>query len=340
MRRAKSLLVLMAGAMAAVVWGTGGCGSDGSTGSDPAADRVPPAAPAVLQVDKIGDGEVWLSWNPTLDDTGSDPAYVVYRAAGAAEPVSIDTTYRAAYQDVGLEYETEYTYHVIAVDAAGNRSGPSPVAGGQPFNNLAPLAPTGLRAFAHNLTVFAQQTVDISLDWDANLESDLREYRLYRDTNPGFALDEGTLRAEIVSPRFVDENVEVGVTYYYKVIAVDRGGKESQVSQEVNDTPLPAATLLEPVDGEPAPAVPTFRWEPVVAAVTYHVIVTTSPTSGEISSIPLTEHTSATFRGRALDSGDTYQLESGEVYYWKVIASTRINGQENSVSGVERFKVR
>ena len=70
------------------------------------------------------------------------------------------------------------------------------------------------------------------------------------------------------------------------------------------------------------------------------MIVTTSPTSGEISAVPLTSDTSAVFVGRTVSGRETASLESGQLYYWKLISSTRENGQENSVSRVESFKIR
>jgi cellulose 1,4-beta-cellobiosidase len=340
MRRMVRAVVLPGAAVLVAVYALISCGSDGSTDYNNGIDRIPPPAPDRIQVDKIRDGEVWLSWPAVVDDADAEPAYVVYRADGDAAAVSVDTTYRTSFQDVGLDYETEYTYYVTARDAAGNLSTPSMRVSGQPFNNLAPLAPTGLRAFAHNLALFAQLTVDIALDWDANVEADLSAYRVYRGTEPGFPIGAGAQRTETPSPRFVDEDVTVGTSYFYKVTAVDRGGKESPVSLEVSDTPVLQTQLLEPIEGELTSTVPTFTWNRIPAAITYQVIVTTSPTSGEISAVPLTADTTATFRGRAVSGDRTYQLESGELYYWKVIASTRSNGQENSVSSVESFKVR
>ncbi len=316
------------------------CGGDTSTGSGAALDRVAPPAPTGIKVDKIRDGEVWLSWDPVSDDREGPVRYCVYRAAAGGNPASVDTTYHTSFQDFGLEYETEYTYHVTAIDAAGNEGPPSAQIAGQPLNNLAPLAPTGLRAFAHNLALFAGQTVDISLDWDANVETDLAAYRLYRGSAPGFPVGPSSLRAQTLAPRFVDEDVQVGRTYYYRATAIDRGGKESPLSAEVSDVPLPLAVLLEPVRGAFTSATPTFRWMRVEGAVAYQVIVTTSPTSGEISAVAVTADTVAAFRGRPVSAGATYQLASGQLYYWKVVASTRANGQENSVTGVESFKVR
>ncbi|MEW6756003.1 MAG: hypothetical protein AB1505_34240, partial [Candidatus Latescibacterota bacterium] len=242
------------------------------------------------------------------------------------------------FQDAGLVYETEYTYFVTAMDAAGNQSFASERVSGQPFNSLGPLAPTGLRAFAHNLYILSQ--LDIALDWDASPESDLAQYRVYRSLLSTFAPDSTTLRAAVTAPRFVDEEVQVGTVYHYRVTALDRGGKESQPSEEVSDIPLALPELEAPVQGALASATPTFRWQPVAGARRYQVVVTTSPTSGEISAIPPTAQTAAVWVGRPERDGRPTALSPGQLYYWKVIASTRQDGLENSVSRVESFKVR
>lgn len=335
MKRTTGILVLAA--LLSTLWN---CGGDSSSGSDTGGDQTPPPSPSQLRVDKIRDGEVWLSWAEVIDEESEEVGYLVYRAEGEDGAVAVDSTFRTIFQDQGLRYEEEYTYYVTAVDAAGNESGPSNSVSGQPFNNLAPLAPTGLRAFAHNLALLAQGAIDVSLDWNANVETDLVGYRVYRATDEGFAIGEDLLLAEVEVPRFVDEEVEVGTLYFYKVTAVDKGGKESPISNEVSDVALPPAELVEPVQGALTSPEPTFSWRPVPGASTYQVIVTTSPTSGEISAVPLTSDTSAVFVGRTVSGRDTASLESGQLYYWKLISSTRENGQENSVSRVESFKIR
>ena len=54
----------------------------------------------------------------------------------------------------------------------------------------------------------------------------------------------------------------------------------------------------------------------------------------------LTADTTAVFNGRTVSGSSQEALESSEIYYWKVIASTRDGGVENSVSAIENFKVR
>lgn len=331
MKRMAGILVLVA---LSWLWS---CGDDGDRPAAPS-DSTAPAAPTDLRVDKIRDGEVWLSWNAVAEEVVGEIAYVVYRTENQHEAAAVDTTFRRSFQDQGLQYETEYTYYVTAIDATGNESSSSNLVKGQPFNSLAPLAPTGLRAFAHNLSILEQR--DVALDWDANVETDLIGYRVYRSSEANLDVGEDLLLAEVIRPRFVDEEVEVGTVYYYRITAVDRGGKESPPSEEVNDVPLSLPELVAPVQGELTSPEPSFHWRSVPGAMTYRVIVTTSYTSGEISAMPLTTDTTAVFVGRTSSGGDAAVLESGQLYYWKLIASTRENGQENSVSQVESFKIR
>lgn len=310
------------------------CGSDGTTTAGPVEDTTPPLAPARLRVERIGDGEVWLTWAPVAE---VGVAYRVYRAADGSAAAAVDTTTGTRFGDVGLEYAVEYTYQVTAVDAAGNEGSPSNPAGGQPLNNLAPLPPEALRAVAHNLVLLSR--LEIALDWDANAETDLEAYRVYRSTVPGEPIDGERLRAVVARPRFVDEEVSVGTTYYYRITGVDRGGKESLASDEASDLPLPLPELESPVQGSLTTATPVFRWRPVPGALSYQVVVTTSPTTGEISAIPATGDTVAAFVGRTLLGGGAEVLRSGEIYYWRVAASTRADRTENSVSLAENFKV-
>ena len=316
---------------ALVAWGAIGCGSDNSSGPDEGPDRTPPPSPEELRVEKIGDGEVWISWTPVAEE---GVAYVVFRAAADSATVAVDTTFGTRFEDRQLVYDVEYTYFVAAVDVSGNLSTPSNSVSGQPFNTLSPLAPTGLRATAHNIFILDQ--LDIVLDWTANGEADMAFYRVYRHTAEDFAVGPENLLTEVEAPRFVDTEIEVGTVYHYRVAAVDVGGKESAPSRRVADAALALPTLLGPVDGELAPAVPVFSWEAVREARVYRVVVTSSPTGGELSDMPLTAGNTAVFVARDED----VVLQSGQIYYWKVIASTREDGLENAVSRVESFKVR
>ena len=316
-----------------VVVGLWHCGGDGEKGSSPVATVDPPQVPRALSVERIGDGEVWLNWQAAEDE--DEVLYVVYRSVGDDAAVAIDSTFQTRYKDQGLRYELEYTYRVTAINGGGE-SEPSNAVSGQPLNSLTPQVPTAVRAVAHHLEVLGQ--LDITLDWSENPETDLVGYRVYRSTEAGFTPSVGHLLMQVSGPGFIDEGIEVGTVYYYRITAIDGGGKESNASEEVSDVALPSPVLLVPVAGEETAAPLTFTWSRLPEARAFRVIVTTSLISGEVSDMPLTSDTTAVFTGR-IKEGRLVTLEPGQVYYWKVVASTHAEGAENSVSRVESFRV-
>jgi len=309
------------------------CGGTGEKGTSPGATLEPPYAPHALRVERIGDGEIWLNWQAA--EGQNEVIYVVYRSLGGDAAVAIDSTFETQFKDRGLAYELEYTYRITAINSGGE-SEPSHSISGQPLNSLTPQMPTAVRAVAHHLEVLDR--LDIALNWATNAETDLVGYRIYRSTEPNFAPSIDHLLRQVSVPGFIDEEVEVGTVYYYRSTAVDRGAKESKASAEVSDVALPSPVLLVPVAGEETAAPLTFTWGGLPGARAFRVIVTTSLTSGEVSDIPLTSDTTAVFTGRIKD-GRLVALEPGQVYYWKVVASTHVEGVENSVSRVESFKM-
>ena len=316
-----------------VVVGLWHCGGDGQKGASPVATVDAPSVPRALSVERIGDGEVWLRWQAV--EGVDEVLYVVYRSVGDGAAVAIDSTFQTQFKDQGLRYELEYTYRVTAINGGGE-SDPSNAISGQPLNSLTPQEPTRVRAVAHHLEVLGQ--LGIALDWADNAETDLAGYRVYRSTEPGFTPGVDHLLMQVSGAGFIDAAVAVGTIYYYRVTAIDLGGKESKASEEVSDVALPSPVPLVPVAGEEAAAPLTFTWNRLPEARTFRVIVTTSLTSGEVSDIPLTSDTTAVFTGRIKD-GRLVALEPGQVYYWKVVASTHAEGIENSVSRVESFKM-
>ena len=123
------------------------------------------------------------------------------------------------------------------------------------------------------------------------------------------------------TPRYIDSAVAVGTVYYYQITAYDRGNKESAGSVVASDVALPLPELVDPIAGQLTSAQTVFQASRRRSTV-YRVIVTTSPTSGEISDMALTADTTAVQR-RTLSGSGEQTLASGEIYYRKVVASTR-----------------
>lgn len=95
------------------------------------------------------------------------------------------------------------------------------------IENTAPAAPTGLSASAGNMQV--------GLTWNANNESDLAGYNLYRRQNGG---DYAKVNSSVLTnTSYTDTGLTNGETYYYVVKAVDSEGLESEASNEVHAIP-------------------------------------------------------------------------------------------------------
>ncbi|MGH3359251.1 MAG: sigma-70 family RNA polymerase sigma factor [Nocardioidaceae bacterium] len=181
-------------------------------------DPVPASPTGVAAV--AGDGEIDLSW-----DANAEPDIDGYVVLRDGDPIT-DPIGSRDFTDTDVEDGTTYRYTVVAVDRSGNESTPSDAV--REAWDPAPEAPTGLGA--------EEQDDGIALTWDENAEPDLRSYRVYRDGEPLATVDE---------PSYDDTDVTDGQTYEYSVVAIDRGGQESDLSESVAE------------DYDPAPATPT-----------------------------------------------------------------------------------
>jgi fibronectin type 3 domain-containing protein len=104
-----------------------------------------------------------------------------------------------------------------------------------------PAQPQGLTATPGNGSV--------SLGWNANTDTDLRGYNLYRSTSTPVSTSGTPLNGAtaLTSTSYVDNGVTNGTTYYYTVVAVDNSWNTSAPSAEASATPQgpPAPHALE-----------------------------------------------------------------------------------------------
>jgi len=79
----------------------------------------------------------------------------------------------------------------------------------------------------------AQSPTSLRLDWNANTETDLAGYRIYRSTTSGvYGAPVATAPANATS--FVAAGLKPGVTYFFTITAVDNAGNESVRSNQVS----------------------------------------------------------------------------------------------------------
>ncbi|MBD3211961.1 MAG: hypothetical protein GF311_05060, partial [Candidatus Lokiarchaeota archaeon] len=151
----------------------------------------PPIKVSGLSAVVNGETQIDLTW-----DTNPEPDidhYNIYR-----DGILLDTSITNTYSDTGLEIGTTYTYTVSAVDDSGNEGIQSDPASAT-TENYVPSQVTGLSAVAKGET-------HIDLTWDANPESDIDHYNIYRD---GILLDTS------ISNTYSDTGLEIGTAYTY-----------------------------------------------------------------------------------------------------------------------------
>ncbi|MGV3723704.1 MAG: phage head spike fiber domain-containing protein, partial [Actinomycetota bacterium] len=170
--------------------------------------------------------------------------------------------------------------------------------GSTPADTTPPATPAGLSA-----------TVDagaIQLRWTANGESDLAKYRLQRGPNS----TSFTTLVEPLTAEHRDSAVSAGLTYYYRVAAVDGSGNASAYSNPVSvsipvppDTTPPAAPAG--LTGALTSDAIQLRWNPNTDpdVAEYRVERGTNSTS---SFSALSSPTSAGYADAAVTAGNSY----------------------------------
>ena len=200
-------------------------------------DSRSPAAPTFLSGEAVvGDPEViLLEWRaPSSDFGGAEltglSGYLVFRADSPSGPFKeIGASESAEYRDSGLEQRTTYYYEVQALDPAGNASVPSETES----------ATTSGVDIPKNVSLSSTTPSDltknpvVTITWEASVGVILR-YEVERTTVPNSTDDAdyteirpaSGIKNDVRTSR-EDDSVKRGVTYYYRVRAVDAESRES-----------------------------------------------------------------------------------------------------------------
>lgn len=120
---------------------------------------------------------------------------------------------------------------LVLTSCGGSSTGPDN--GGGNGTDEAPSAPSNLNGTSGDQ--------EIVLDWNANSESDLAGYHLYRSTSNISSIsgmDPINGSNLIQNAEYTDTNVENGTTYYYRLTAVDENDNESSMSSQLEITPF------------------------------------------------------------------------------------------------------
>jgi hypothetical protein len=200
------------------VLGASGRMSDWSYASFPVVQ--PLAKPQSLERQGVPEG-IRLSWE------GSEGDYRIYRRIGEAKSFSTAADVNAReWVDRNVDYGTPYSYFVRRIQKVNDTRAAESEASNEvhltPTDTFAPAVPQGLRADA------AANSVELA--WEADTESDLAGYRVYRATAGG---EFGKIADVGLVPAYSDRTVEHGKSYRYAISAFDKTGNECARSAAV-----------------------------------------------------------------------------------------------------------
>jgi len=200
-----------------------------------------PAAPSGLQAFSHQPREVALGWRPSPDPTVV--GYRVFRSPARhgdylliARP---DGRFSTTYLDRGLGALRVFYYRVASVNAAGGVGQKASEV--RAVTKPEPLPPIGLR-------VKEQRLGSNHLVWDPNVEKDIAGYRLLRIREESNS-DEivATLASGVTNAE--DREIGAGEQLSYQLVAFDRDGLESELSDPIEVESVDYGLSAAPRDG-------------------------------------------------------------------------------------------
>ncbi|MBI3805077.1 MAG: SBBP repeat-containing protein [Nitrospirae bacterium] len=192
---------------------------------------VPPAPGGLKVVDHPDDagGVLDLTWIPYISPKITQQR--IYRSTQFGGPYTLIATLTGnsanSYSNTQLVNGTTYYYAVRFFDGK-NESANSNISSGVPRSNSALPTPSTLVANAASLT-------QISLTWTISSPSGVHHYEIERKFNNA----QYTTFSTTTTTTYVDNNINGGVTYVYRVRAVDSAGNTSGYSNVDLATTLP-----------------------------------------------------------------------------------------------------
>ncbi|MEW7278042.1 fibronectin type III domain-containing protein [Aquimarina sp. 2201CG1-2-11] len=207
-----------------------------STLPEDTTDTEAPTVPTELMASNETQTTIDLNWNASTDNVGVT-GYEIYQG-----DTMVTTVAGTRYQVMGLTPGTEYSFRVVAMDAAGNKSGFSNTATASTLpddttDTEAPTEPTEL--MTSNET---QTTIDLS--WMAATDNvGVTGYEVYQGD---------TMIATVEGTRYQAMGLTPNTEYSFRVLAMDAAGNKSRFSNTAT-----ASTLPEDTADTEAPTAPT-----------------------------------------------------------------------------------
>lgn len=293
--------------------------------TDPVDNGLPPVTPINLNVYTAFDGAVGIEWQ-----SNSEPdlkGYNIYRSIGKPANFKLLTfTSDVFFIDRNLEYDSTYYYKISAVDQAGRESQLTNFVSANPKNIYAPLKPQYVKINARNW----QNNSGIELSWSPSIDIDIKGYQIYRSTVPTFEADTAHYLGFTSGISFFDnKDIKLLTDYYYRIIAVDRGGLKSRATDAVNDAMLNSPTLISPANNSTVSTITEFRFKAASRPANYKLVIQSNIVYGVVKEI--------SFSSDVVDQEIKVNLtgafwEAYKTYTWRVYTYTASDTDPNSFS--------
>jgi uncharacterized repeat protein (TIGR03806 family) len=204
-------------------------------------DVTAPSTPTNLKAVANTATRVDLSWAAASDSESGVAAYQIFRDGSGSALATVSGT---TFADRSVHADTQYSYVVRAVDAAGNVSNASAAASVKTpaaQDTTAPSVPTNVKATAKSAT-------QVDVTWSASTDSGsgVAKYRLFRNGS-------SSALATVTGTTYSDKSVVADTQYSYTVRAVDVAGNVSNASAAAS-VKTPSATQVAGLDVRPANA--------------------------------------------------------------------------------------
>ena len=267
-----------------------------------------PTAPVVKIGNSAASGKPMLTWNAVEGAT----SYRIYRSTAKGSGYSLlGTTTATSYTNTGAKAGTTYYYRVKACNDAG-LSPYSNIVSGQ-VKSVTPKPSAPVVKIGNSSTSGKPM-----LTWNA--VSGATSYKVYRATS-----QKGTysLLGTVTATSYTNTGAKAGVTYYYKVKAVNSAGESAYSNVVSGKTTVTTLTMGHSASS----GKPMLTWKAVSGAASYKVYRATAK-NGAYSVINTTKALTYTNVGAAL----------GTTYYYKVEALNAA-GKSMGFSAVVEGKV-
>ncbi|MGE5456952.1 MAG: fibronectin type III domain-containing protein [Methanococcaceae archaeon] len=304
---------------------------DRNTNINSANDELPPAVPVGLQIYSAHDGRIIIDWYKNKESDLKE--YYIYRSLNdtlSFRKIASTTDYY--YIDDSLDYDRTYFYKISAIDVVNNESMKTGWVSASPANLNPPATPQSLNINARNWN----DSISVFLSWAPNNEGDIAGYEVFRSTSPDFIPGSESQVGFATLPTFSDtKNLNLYTTYYYKLIAVDKGGLKSSAGPASSDMILGIPEIVFPGNNTSVTQLDNFIIKALPVPTTYKLVVQSNQYFGEIWSTDYSTEAVDQDLSINFSSSDIY---ANKIYYWRVITYT--GNEPNSISPLFNFLIK